>query len=56
MSPCHSTGFIERLSIELRRDDWSPFAIKGDWVADGCTRGDMQARWFMMGVFAAMLV
>jgi hypothetical protein len=30
MSPCHSTGFIERLSLELRREGRSPFAIKGD--------------------------
>ena len=39
MSPCHSAGFIERLSIELRRDDWSLFAIKGDGVAGERARG-----------------
>jgi hypothetical protein len=43
MSPCHLAGFIERLSIELRRDDWSLFAIKGDGVAGERARGDAGA-------------
>ena len=42
MSPCLSAGFIERLSIELRRDDWSHFATKSDGAAG--ERGRGQAR------------